>query len=242
MAVVGVLVFVNQQVADAGLPFFAQVGVFAQQLLGEEQEVVKIHGVEGAQAFDVVRVDLCGELLAVVPDVCGDEFRRDVGVFEEGDVLAYGARFFFVGDFAEFADDVGAVGAVEDAEAASKPEARVVVLEHGQPQAVEGGDGEAACVFVEQGAAAFGHFFGGFVGEGDGEDVVRGIAGFADEPGDFLRDDAGFAAARTGDDQERAAEVGDGFELLRVQVLHGDGRMGAAAYCIAVFRCSRYVR
>ena len=42
---------------------------------------------------------------------------------------------------------------------------------------------------------ALGHFAGGLVGEGDGEDGVGGDVFLADEPGDAVGDDAGLARA-----------------------------------------------
>ena len=46
-----------------------------------------------------------------------------------------------------------------------------------------------------QGGDAVVHLFGGFVGEGDGEDVPRGYAHLLDEVDNAVGEDAGFAAA-----------------------------------------------
>jgi hypothetical protein len=40
-----------------------------------------------------------------------------------------------------------------------------------------------------------------------------------DDVGDAVSDDAGFAAARSGQNQQRAFGAGDGFTLLRVETL-----------------------
>jgi hypothetical protein len=58
------------------------------------------------------------------------------------------------------------------------------------------------------------HLAGGLVGEGEGEYRVGGNAG-ADEVGDSAGDDAGFARARAGDDEQGAIDVADG-GLLRI--------------------------
>jgi len=55
---------------------------------------------------------------------------------------------------------------------------------------------------VEEAVDAFSHFLGGFVGEGDGKDGVRGDAFFANEPGDAAGDDAGLSGAGTGEDSK----------------------------------------
>ena len=59
----------------------------------------------------------------------------------------------------------------------------------------------------------FFHFFGGFIGEGDRKDAVAGDFVGVDEVGDAVGDDAGFARAGTGEDEEGAVDVGGGFAL-----------------------------
>ena len=51
---------------------------------------------------------------------------------------------------------------------------------------------------------ALGHFSGGFVGEGDSQDRIGRDVLLADEPGNAVRDDAGFARAGAGQDEQRA--------------------------------------
>jgi hypothetical protein len=51
------------------------------------------------------------------------------------------------------------------------------------------------------------HLFGGFVGEGDGEDAARVDAPLGDEPRDTMREDASLAAARAGEDEQGTVAV-----------------------------------
>ena len=63
------------------------------------------------------------------------------------------------------------------------------------------------------------HLAGGLVGEGDGENGVRRDALFADQPRDAAGDDAGFARAGAGKDQQRAFGGLNGGALFGVQIV-----------------------
>ena len=60
------------------------------------------------------------------------------------------------------------------------------------------------------------HFVGGLVGEGQGQDLP-GRHAVVQKLGDAMRDDPGFSAARTGQDQQRALAMFDRFALGRSQ-------------------------
>lgn len=84
---------------------------------------------------------------------------------------------------------------------------------------VECAHGEAARWFAQQGLDAVAHFARGFVGEGDGEDAPGGDTLFLDKVGDALGEDAGFAAARSGEDEDGAIGGGDGEVLGLVEAV-----------------------
>jgi hypothetical protein len=63
---------------------------------------------------------------------------------------------------------------------------------------------------------AFLHFASRFVRESDAKDIFRGNPSF-NEVGDAESDDASFAGARAGKEQNWAAEGLDGLALLRVE-------------------------
>ena len=94
-----------------------------------------------------------------------------------------------------------------------------IATEDAYAEAVEGGEGGLG----ERGVAedfldTLGHFFGGLVGEGDGENVVRGDAALLDEVRDAVRDDARLARTGTGEQEHGAIDGEDAFALLRVHV------------------------
>ena len=61
------------------------------------------------------------------------------------------------------------------------------------------------------------HFFRGFVGERDGEDFVRFRVAVADEVRDAAGDDPGLPRPGSGEDQQRAFGVKNGFALFGVE-------------------------
>ena len=61
------------------------------------------------------------------------------------------------------------------------------------------------------------HLLGGLAGEGEEQDVFRVHPLFFHQVGQAVDQGAGLAAARAGDDQDRALGGGDGLVLGRVQ-------------------------
>ena len=89
------------------------------------------------------------------------------------------------------------VGPADDPRRKREPRVEHVVLQHREGEGVEGADGEIArvCLLLQP----FEHFVSGFVGEGEGEDVLRFYA-LLDEVEDFFGDYSGFAGTGTGED------------------------------------------
>jgi hypothetical protein len=106
-----------------------------------------------------------------------------------------------------------------------------VAAEEGVPEAVEGvrpdavgGEG------TDEGCEAFAELACGGDGVGAGEDGLGGEAAFADEVGDAFDDDAGLAGARSGEDEQGFADVGDGLVLRVVEgagLVEAGGHVGA---------------
>ncbi len=77
---------------------------------------------------------------------------------------------------------------------------------------------------------ALGHLFRGLVGEGDGEDGVGGDAALLDEVGDAMGDDAGFAGACAGEEEDGAIDGGDALGLRRIHIGGEVGQRGSNLY------------
>ena len=107
---------------------------------------------------------------------------------------------------------------------------------------MEGSAPEAGGLLGQEGVHALEHFAGGFVGEGEQEDVLRGDGVFQ-EVGDAICQRPGLAAAGSGDDEALAGRRGDGSELLRIQLggeidldLRHLGRGASSLQCV----CARH--
>ena len=78
------------------------------------------------------------------------------------------------------------------------------------------------CLAVEQTVDALAHFACSLVGEGDGAYMLRGMT-FLNEPGDFPGNNAGLAAAGSGQYQAGRIDTGDGLLLWRVEIFQVQG-------------------
>ena len=244
---VGVLEFVHEDVQEALVVALGDVGLGGEEFQGAAEEVVKVDGGVGLQGVLVALVGAGDDLLEVVAAVGADGLGGEAFILGAGDGAedaAGGVLFGIDGEFLQAAfDDGELVVVVIDDEAAGDLDGFAVAAEDLDAEGVEGAEGHAiegvvggsaggeACAggAGEEGFDAVAHFAGGFVGEGDGEDAPGGDALFADEVGDALGKDAGFAGAGAGEDEEGAGGGGDGLELGGVEggVGGGGARIGA---------------
>jgi hypothetical protein len=72
---------------------------------------------------------------------------------------------------------------------------------------------------AEQLIDTFGHFGGGFVGEGDGEDGIGRDVFLLDEPGDAMGDDASFAGSGACEDEQGAFGSFNGGALFGIEMV-----------------------
>ena len=171
-----------------------------------------------------------GDALAV--GVLGAEvvlLRIDHVVLGPGDAAKNGARGELLGVEAHAAhdllDDALLIVFVVDGEGAGESfavdfERFNVAAQDAHAERVEGGDQRLGKRGVaEQPVDALAHLAGGLVGEGDGEDGVGSDAFFLDEPGDAAGDDAGFAGAGSGKDEQRTLGGLDGGALFGIQIV-----------------------
>ena len=107
---------------------------------------------------------------------------------------------------------------VVDDEVRVEADGRAVAAQDPGAQGMEGAHGHlAAGLLADQADDAGPQLRGGLVGEGDGEDLPGPDAPDADEVGDAMSEDARLAAARAGQDEDRAVGRPNRPLLLRVQ-------------------------
>ena len=111
------------------------------------------------------------------------------------------------------------VGVVKDGERLRTVEALDFAAQQEQAEGVERADPRGQSIGFEAFGDARAHLCGGAVCEGDGEDVSRIDAAFADEPDDAFDDDAGLAGTGAGEHEGRAVGGGSGVALGLVEVL-----------------------
>ena len=114
-------------------------------------------------------------------------------------------------------DDAHLVGLVVDREARRVAEPLRLAAQHPPAGGVEGEDPGGARLPAEHPLEPLAHLAGRLVRERDREDLVRLRAVRADQVGDPMGQHAGLARAGSGDDEQRAVDVQDGFALGRIQ-------------------------
>ena len=208
LGLVGVLVLVDEDVAEAGVEFGAQLAVVAHREGGHQQQVVEVEGVGVAHLLLVVAVDLRNDLLEVVVGLFGEAVGGEElvlrladggldGVGGEADVVDAGRVEGGLGD-------AQAVGLVVDGEVAVDADAVGVLAQQAHAEAVEGADEQPLARQHRLDAVA--HLAGGLVGERDGEDLVR-LHPLEEEMGDAAGDDARLARPRPRQHEQRPVHV-----------------------------------
>ena len=231
LGVVGVLVLVDQDVAEAAPVHLGHGRAGLEQGDGAHDDVVEVQGVGGAQALGVGAVDL-GEV--TLEGVGGDGALSELGrgdelVLEVGDAVGEGLGGEALGVDAQLThdegDEAGGVGGIVDGEGGAQAGGLVLAAQDAYAGGVEGGDPHAFAGGAHQGGDAFAHLGGGLVGEGDGQDLAGAGAPGGDEVGDAVGQDPGLARARAGDDEQGGAGVGDGGLLGGVEATDELGRV-----------------
>ena len=220
-----ILILVHHQIPAVAAPFFRDLGVLIEKLQGEEDQVVEVHGVGGAEPLPVPRIDLAHRLRPGAR-VRGEE---TVGAHQEVSGVADGAqessgREIPVVDFQLFLDvphQRHLVGVVVDHEVLAIPQRFGVAPEDPESQGVEGGDPGAAARSPQQIRHAAAHFVGGLVGEGHGEDFVGEGFARSDQVGDPLDDHARLPRSGPRQDQERSFHGEDRLLLSRIEGVQG---------------------
>ena len=222
---VGVLVLVHHHLLIVGAAGRQRLRVFAEQPQGQQNEVVKIHRVAGVQGGLVAFLHMFGQGHHVRIGKHGGAFPA---IFVPAQQAEHGAGvglFPLHGNLGQdFFDGPQLFGFVVNDEVAFVPQLLNVLAQNPDAQGMEGADGGTFGLVVRVPGLRAGqelvdpglHFPGGLVGEGDGQDVVRG--GFlGDQVGDAEGDHARLAGAGAGQDQDRPAQGFHRLALLRVE-------------------------
>ena len=220
---VGVLELVDQDVLIPLLVAVQHLWESVEQLRRLEEQVVEIDGVVPGQQLLVVPVGAGAELLEVAVGVAGHCVGAAQHALGAGDRAQHRAgRVLFRVDFGQLhrlLDHGGLVAVVIDGVVVGEAEVVAFLPQKAGAEGVEGADGQSVAAVAHQAPQPVAHFAGRLVGEGHGQDAVGAHAAGPHQVSDAVGDDASLAAARPGNDKQRAVDSLDRFPLRRVQPL-----------------------
>ena len=202
--------------ADLRLPFRAHLRMVLQQLQGQANQIVEINALVGGQALFIARHDACRNAFVIVFGLGLGHRCVEAHVFPQADgPLPLAGRGRVRGAAGVF-EQTGHIIAVQNTELWFEAHGGTVLAQDANTQRMKGTNRDFLRCFANELFGPLAHFSRCFIGEGDGGDGA-GVNPRLDQQGQFVGDDAGFARARTGQDQARALQYMDRFELCWVQ-------------------------
>ncbi len=221
LGVVGVLVLVDEHVAERARVALADLREELEEVDGADQQIVEVHRVHPVQ-FALVGAEHVGDRLL---EERADHLGVGVGVAQlvlgVGDLGADRGRGEALGVDAELVqaalDQAAGVSRVVDRELARVAEPLRLGAQHPGTGGVEGHQPHRTHAAADQQPRALAHLPRRLVGEGDGQHLVGLDGAGGDQVGDPVGQHAGLARAGAGQDQLRPLAVGDGVPLGLVE-------------------------
>ena len=221
LRVVGVLVFIDEHVAEPAAVVLPHVGEGLQQVDRGHDQVVEVERVGLAQAALVVAERLGVGLLEGVARLLGGVLRVAQLVLLVRDPVEHRIGLVLLRVELEVAQHQRhqplGVGRVVDREVGLEAHPVDLLAEDPDAGGVEGRDPHDPGPLADEGLDALLHLGRGLVGEGDRQDRARVRLALVDQPGDATRQDPGLARARAGDHEQRGTGVRHGGPLGLVE-------------------------
>ena len=208
---IGVLVFVDEEVAAAFPPFRRRGLVRGEEPDRQRNQVVEVDRLIGAQCVVIAAVGLArGPLVVALRGLRGRSGRLQ-RVLPGADPPLRGTRAGTVGRLHELGDDRLDVARVEYREAGLQAQRGGAAADDLEPERMKGADRdvgrEVALAFLrEQFRRPLAHLAGRLVGEGDRGDTLCVMA-VRQQMRDLGRDDSRLAAAGARQHEQRAVEI-----------------------------------
>ena len=229
---VGVLVLVDEHVAEPAPVVLRDVGERLEQVHRGHDQVVEVERVGLEQPPLVERVGLGQRLLQVRLGAPGEGLVVDQLVLEVADLGGERPRRVALRVQVEVAADQGhqalRVGLVVDGEGRLHAQVRRLPTQDAHARRVERADPHDLGAPADECRDALLHLAGGLVGEGDREHRAGVHVALAEQVGDPVREHPGLPGAGAGDDQQRTPCVLDRCPLLRVEAFQQPGRVAPA--------------
>jgi len=224
--VVGVLVLVHADVAEALLVAGERAGVPGEEFVGADEKVIEVHRVGAFETGLQDTVDLRG--LAVERGLGGalHLVGVDQGVLGRGDARADGLQGELLGVDVKVVhdrlDETLRVVVIVDGEVGRVADELGILAEHADAHGVEGADPHAARTTRQEMTEALAHLGGSLVREGDGQDLPRAHALVGTHARDAVREHARLAGTRAREHEERSRGTQDRLPLRGVEAIHVD--------------------
>ncbi len=229
LGVVGVLVLVDEDVAEGAAPAFARLVGNFQHVDGADQQVVEVHRVGLEHAFLIKRIEVGDGFLKWVAFDSVIGIRIDQLVLGAGDLRAQRPRrvaFRIDPELGHAAfEHPQRVRLVVDREGAGVTELLGIGTQHPRAGGVEGGHPHRPHRAADQGADPLAHLAGSLVGECNREDLAWAGRAGRQQVGDAVGEHPGLARAGAGKDQQWPLAVNYGLPLGLVEP--GEQALGA---------------
>ena len=223
LSVVGVLVFVHEDVAELAAVVVCDFGELLQQEDGAANQVVKVEGVGGAQTLCVDGVNLRDGLLVrvIACHAGGERLGTNQLVLQPGNAVTHGLGGELlrvqVELFNNQAQQALRVGGVINREGGLQAQRGGLTAQHAHAEAVEGRDPHVLGARADQCLDTFAHLGSCLIREGDGENLAGGRTVRGEQVGDAVGQHAGLTGSRTRDDEQGRAGVQYRFFLAVVE-------------------------
>jgi len=223
LGVVGVLVLIDQHVAEGAAVAVEHLGKQLEEVDAAKQQIVEVQRVHAVDPLLVELVDLGGRLLEVGVHLQPVGLGVEQPVLGVGDLALEPARGEALGVHAELVgallDQPHRVGLVVDREAAGVSQPLGVGAHDPRAGRVKSHHPHRPRPRAYERLDAVAHLCGRLVGEGDREDLARLGRPRAHEVRDPAGERAGLARAGAGQDQQRPLSVGHRLPLGVVEAL-----------------------
>ncbi len=222
---VRILIFIDHDITIALPAGFEHFGMLFKELQDEQNQVVKINRVAGAQGRLVLLLDMLGKG-EQRGRLVSEALRTVVLEFTQETLDHFHVEFFVAGENMahDLAQSRDLVRFIVNNEIILIAQAVDKEPQDTDAEGVEGRDRRfrgfltlfTRCSFGDKLRDALLHFPCGLIGKGDGQNLLRRHSAFnkVRHPGS---NDTSFARAGSGQNHDRAFQSGDSFELLRVE-------------------------
>ena len=190
---VGVLIFVDEQVAEAVAIAFEHVGVRAEDHQHVEQQVAEVAGIQGFETLLILRIELRAAAGGEGFGFAGvDLLRRPAAIFpavdQAGELARRPALLVEVGGLDQLLEHAQLVVGVENGEVGVETDQLGMAAKHLRGDRVEGAEPRHPLErSAGQLADALAHLARGLVGEGDRQDLARPRLASRDEVSESRR-------------------------------------------------------